>query len=49
MISALIDAGNFLDPAAAVSVVQRQDAFSGPVEVVSDEGYLLIQQLKGVA
>jgi hypothetical protein len=45
----LVDAGNFLDPAPPVSVFQVEDGFSGPVEVVCDEGYLLIQQFKGVA
>jgi hypothetical protein len=30
-------------------VLQVQNGFRGPVKVVSDKGYLLIQQLKGVA
>lgn len=44
-----MDCGDLLDPPPALGVLQREDFLAGPVEVVGDEGYLLVQRLEGVA
>jgi hypothetical protein len=39
----------FFDPAPAISVLEVQNSLGRPVKMVSDKGYLLVQQLEGVA
>lgn len=46
---ALVDAADLFNPAAAVAVLELQDLFERPVEVVGDEGYLLVELRQGVA
>ena len=46
---ALMNRRDLLDPAPALGVLQVEDFLAGPVEVISDEGYLLLQRLEGVA
>src|SRR5207244_1689475 len=48
-ISAFVNGRDFLDPAAALRVLQVHDCLDGPVEVIGYEGYLLIQRLERVA
>ena len=48
-IHALIDRGDFIDPATALRMIEIQHRFRLPVEVIGDEGYLLVQLLEGVA
>ena len=40
---------DLLDPPPALGVLQGEDFLAGPVEVIRDEGYLLVQRLEGVA
>jgi len=49
LVHAVVDGGDLLDPAAAVGVLEREHRFGRPVEVIGDEGYLLVQRIKGVA
>lgn len=49
VVSALVDGGNLVYPAATFAVLQIQNGFRRPVKVIGDKGYLLIEQLKGVA
>ena len=44
-----VDGRNFVDEALPVAVRQVQNGFERPVEVVGDEGYLLVQAVEGVA
>jgi len=44
-----VDRRNFVDEALPVAVRQAQNGFERPVEVVGDEGYLLVQAVEGVA
>jgi hypothetical protein len=44
-----VDGRDALDELAAVRMLQIQNLFQGPVEMVSDKGYLLEQAFKGVA
>src|SRR5215472_17119783 len=37
------------DPSLALEVIERHDLFVRPVQVVSNEGYLLVQPVPGVA
>ena len=39
----------FLNPAAAFSVLERHELFVGPVEVIGEIGYLLVELSEGVA
>jgi len=48
-VDALIDAGDLGDPAATLSVLHAHDLRARPVEVIGDEGYLLMQLIEGVA
>ena len=48
-IHALINARNFLHPLPPVAVFQVHHLIMRPVKVVSDEGYLLLQLVEGVA
>ena len=45
----LVDRADLLDEAATVAVLQLHDLFQRPVEVVGDEGYLLVELFEGVA
>jgi hypothetical protein len=49
IVDALIDGGDLRHPASAVLVLEVHDGVEGPVEMVGDEGYLLVQQIEGVA
>ena len=44
-----VDLADLLHPAAAIRVLQAQDVLEGPVEMVGDIGYLLVEALQGVA
>jgi hypothetical protein len=44
-----IDGTDVLDPPPPVGVLQLQDLAQGPVEVVGQEGYLLVEPVEGVA
>ena len=44
-----VDAADLLDPAAPIVVLQLQNLRERPMEVVGDEGYLLLELLEGVA
>jgi len=44
-----IDRRNFFYPAAAVTVFEIEHRIGGPVKVISNEGYLLMQLVKWVA
>ena len=46
---AAVDGADVLDPAPTISVLQLQDLAKGPMEVVGEEGYLLVEPLEGVA
>jgi len=48
-VHALVDAGDLLDPVAPVAVLHAQNLLHGPVEVIRDVGYLLLELLEGVA
>ncbi|MBP8054754.1 MAG: hypothetical protein KA314_02880 [Chloroflexi bacterium] len=48
-IHALINARNFLHPLPPVTMLQTHHLIMRPVKVVSDEGYLLLQLVEGVA
>lgn len=41
--------GNFLDPSLPFPVLKVHDLGVGPMEVIGDEGYLLVQPVEGVA
>jgi len=41
--------GDLAHPATALGVLHREDLGVGPVEVVSDKGYLLVDRVEGVA
>ncbi len=45
----LVDRRDLLDETLAVAVLQIEDVVKGPVEVIGDEGYLLVQVVEGVA
>lgn len=45
----LINRRNLFHPAAALTMLQVHDGFLGPVKVISNEGYLLVQRFQGVA
>ena len=45
----LVDRRDLLDEALAVAVLELEDLAERPVEVVGDEGYLLVQVIEGVA
>jgi len=44
-----VDGRDLLDPSQPVGVLEIDDRLLRPVKVISDEGYLLIQRLQGVA
>jgi len=44
-----VDPGNLRHPPASLLVFQIHDFFMGPVKVIRNEGYLLIQPGEGVA
>jgi len=44
-----VDRRNLVNEALALAVRQREDGFEIPVEVIRDEGYLLVQAIEGVA
>jgi hypothetical protein len=48
-IQALINRRNFLYPTTALGMFQVQDGLWRPVEVISNEGYLLVEHFEGVA
>ena len=48
-IEALIDSGDLLHPTAPFSMLQGHDLIVWPVEVIGDEGYLLVECFEGVA
>jgi hypothetical protein len=48
-VQSFIDRRNLLRPTPALGVFQVQDRFVRPVEVIGDEGYLLVERLEGVA
>lgn len=45
----LVDRCDLLNPIPAVAVLHGQDLLHGPVEVIGDIGYLLLELLEGVA
>ncbi len=45
----LVETGDLFHPATAVDVLQAGDLVQRPVKVVSDEGYLLVESIEGVA
>jgi hypothetical protein len=49
IVDALIYGGYFRHPAPAIRVLEVHDDVEGPVEMVGDEGYLLVQRFEGVA
>jgi len=44
-----IDLGHFFDPPPTLAVLEREHGVHGPVEVVSEVGYLLVELGEGVA
>src|SRR5580692_4038477 len=48
-IEPLINSRDFTDPALSFAVVQGHNLLIRPMQVIRDEGYLLVQQLRGVA
>src|SRR5215213_4025996 len=44
-----VDLGDLFDPPAPVRVLHREHVLHGPVEVVGDVGYLLVEAVEGVA
>ena len=44
-----IDRADLLHPTPTIGVLQLQDFLQGPVEVVGNEGYLLLELFQGVA
>ena len=48
-IEALIDRRDLLHPTAPLGMLQGHDLIVRPVEVIGDEGYLLVERLEGVA
>jgi len=49
VIGPLVQAGDLADPPSPVPMFQGQDALLVPVEVISNEGYLLVDSVEGVA
>lgn len=49
LVHSSIDATNFAYPAPPVGVLHTHDLGMAPVKMVSNEGYLLIKLLEGVA
>lgn len=49
LVDLLVDLGDLLDPYLALPVFHVQDLVRGPVEVVCDVSYLLVQLVQGVA
>jgi hypothetical protein len=49
LVEALVDRRDLLHPAPPLRVFQLHDPFERPVEVESDEGYLLVERSEGVA
>jgi hypothetical protein len=45
LVEALINLGDFCNPALALRMVQRQNLFVRPVKMIGNVGYLLIQPL----
>jgi hypothetical protein len=43
------DFGNLLNPLPALAVLQFHQFRARPAEMIGDEGYLLVEQLEGVA
>jgi hypothetical protein len=48
-VHALIDDRDLFHPATPLAVFQIEDRIGWPVEVIGDEGYLLVQRLEGIA
>jgi hypothetical protein len=48
-VPSFIDLRNFFHPSPSLVVIEIQNAFRRPVEVIRNEGYLLVEQRKGVA
>jgi len=48
-LQAPVDGADLLGPVAAIAVLQLEDVRERPVEVVGDEGYLLVELFEGVA
>src|SRR5436190_24201800 len=44
-----VDAGNLLDPLAPVGMFQLHHLAQGPMKVIGNEGYLLLELIEGVA
>ncbi len=44
-----VDASDLIHPLLPVAVFQVQDVLKGPMEVICQVGYLLVQAVKGVA
>jgi hypothetical protein len=49
LVHAPVDGRNLLDPTPPLGVLQVEERVRRPVEVVGDEGYLLVELLEGVA
>jgi hypothetical protein len=48
-VAPLIDGRDLLNPAAALRMLQMQNRLGRPVEMISNEGYLLIDGFERVA
>ena len=49
LIKPAIDLRDLLDPALPFGMLKAEHLLRGPVEVVGDVGYLLVQMIEGVA
>ena len=49
LVHPLIDRRDLIHPPPSLDVLQVHDLVLGPVEVISDKGYLLVQRFQGVA
>jgi len=45
----MVNRGDLAYPAPAIFVFQIHDLLVGPVKVIGNEGYLLVQLIEGVA
>jgi hypothetical protein len=48
-VHALIDDRDLFHPVTPLAVFQIEKRFGRPMEVIGDEGYLLVQRLEGIA
>jgi hypothetical protein len=49
LVGALVDPRDLGDPPGPIAVLEPEDAVEVPVEVVGDEGHLLVERVEGVA